>query len=68
VLNAHTLLCVGFCCSGTISASSGRSSLFCFQYAFIDVLVTCTDGSSCYGHFEVYTAGGQYEVAFSSNC
>jgi len=59
-------LCI-YCCSGTITGS-GSFDLFGIQYAYIDVLVTCNDGSSCYGHFEAYGVGSYYEISFSSNC
>jgi len=66
-LTPAALLCVGFCCSGSVTGS-GSFDLFGFQYAFLDVVVTCSDGSSCTGRFELYGVGDIYELTFVSNC
>jgi hypothetical protein len=60
-------LCVGFCCWGTLTGYDSYEEMG-IRTATFDVVVECSDGSSCTGHFEVSTAGGWYEVSFSSNC
>ena len=67
MLNPAALLCVGFCCSGTI-VSYDAYELIGIQVDSFSVRVTCTDGSSCYGHFEIYRVGSYHEISFSSNC
>lgn len=66
-LTPAPLLCVSFCCWGTLASYESYVE-WGIQTTVFDVVVECSDGSSCTGHFEVSTAGGWYEVSFSSNC
>ncbi len=60
-------MCVDFCCSGTI-INYDSYEVIGIQVAVFDVIVRCSDGSTCIGHYEAYGSGGLYGVSFSSNC
>jgi hypothetical protein len=68
-LTPAALLCVGFCCWGTLTNYDSYEE-FGLRTITFDVVVECSDGSSCTGRFDVSVAagGGWYEISFGSNC